>query len=79
MKEQLAQQLLNWYAIEARPLPWREDPAPYAVWISEIMAQQTRLETVIPYFERWMAQFPDIASLAATSQQDVLNAWEGLG
>ncbi len=79
MKFQLSQQLLKWYTQEGRSLPWRDDPAPYAVWVSEIMAQQTRLETVIPYYQRWMAQFPNIASLAAASQQEVLNAWEGLG
>ena len=79
MKDQLTQQLLKWYAMEGRSLPWRDNPAPYAVWVSEIMAQQTRLETVIPYFKRWMAQFSDIASLATASQQEVLNAWEGLG
>ncbi|MFN2146642.1 MAG: A/G-specific adenine glycosylase [Anaerolineales bacterium] len=79
MKDKFSQQLLDWYTREGRSLPWREAPAPYAVWVSEIMAQQTRLETVIPYYQRWMAQFTDIPSLAAASQQEVLNAWEGLG
>ncbi|MBN2046141.1 MAG: A/G-specific adenine glycosylase [Anaerolineales bacterium] len=79
MKEQLAHQLLDWYTRAGRSLPWRDDPAPYSIWISEIMAQQTRLETVIPYYQRWMARFPDIHSLAAASQQEVLNLWEGLG
>ena len=60
-------------------MPWRDHPDPYAVWVSEIMLQQTRVETVIPYFEKWMKLFPDIASLANASEQDVLNAWEGLG
>lgn len=80
--------LLAWYSRHARKLPWRvisgagvEDstPDPYLVWVSEIMLQQTRVETVIPYFERWMERFPTIAALAAASQQDVLAAWEGLG
>jgi len=77
--------LLSWYAQHARRLPWREGhatrgaPDPYRVWVSEIMLQQTRVETVIPYFERWMERFPTLASLAAASQQDVLAAWEGLG
>jgi A/G-specific adenine glycosylase len=77
--------LLRWYAQHARRLPWREKdptrgaPDPYRVWVSEIMLQQTRVETVIPYFERWMERFPSIASLAAASQQEVLAVWEGLG
>jgi A/G-specific adenine glycosylase len=75
----LAGQLLAWYGKNARRLPWRGHPDPYAVWVSEVMLQQTRVETVIPYFERWMARFPTIPSLAAASQQDVLAAWEGLG
>jgi A/G-specific adenine glycosylase len=75
----LATPLLNWYNIQARSLPWRGNPDPYAVWVSEIMLQQTRVETVIPYFEHWMRRFPTINSLALASQQDVLAAWEGLG
>jgi len=71
--------LLHWYAANARRLPWRGDPDPYAVWVSEIMLQQTRVETVIPYFQRWMERFPTIPALAAAAQQDVLAAWEGLG
>jgi A/G-specific adenine glycosylase len=71
--------LLTWYKSNARSLPWRGHPDPYAVWISEIMLQQTRVETVIPYFMRWMEQFASIEALAASSEQDVLNAWEGLG
>ena len=60
-------------------MPWRDHPDPYAVWVSEIMLQQTRVETVIPYFEKWMNLFPDINSLANAAERDVLNAWEGLG
>jgi A/G-specific adenine glycosylase len=71
--------LLAWYAQHARVLPWRGDNHPYAVWVSEVMLQQTRVETVIPYFERWMRRFPDLAVLAQASQHDVLSAWEGLG
>ncbi|MBI5951092.1 MAG: A/G-specific adenine glycosylase [Chloroflexi bacterium] len=71
--------LLNWYHKYGRTLPWRDHPDPYAVWVSEIMLQQTRVETVIPYFEKWMKLFPDAASLAAASEQEVLNVWEGLG
>jgi len=75
----IAKKLLDWYDIYKRDLPWRDDPIPYAVWVAEVMAQQTRLETVTPYFERWMARFPTIAILALASQQDVLTLWEGLG
>lgn len=71
--------LLAWYAQHARVLPWRGNCNPYAIWVSEVMLQQTRVETVIPYFERWMERFPTLASLAGASQQDVLAAWEGLG
>ncbi len=79
MASQFSQYLLAWYARHARRLPWRDHPDPYVVWVSEIMLQQTRVETVIPYFERWMQRFPDIHSLAAASQQEVLSVWEGMG
>jgi len=62
-----------------RDLPWRRSRTPYSVWISEVMLQQTQVATVIPYFERWMAEFPDVASLAAAPLDSVLKAWEGLG
>lgn len=75
----LAQNLLSWYQEHARSLPWRGHVSPYAVWVSEIMLQQTRVETVIPYFERWMKRFPSLALLAEASEEDVLHAWEGLG
>jgi A/G-specific adenine glycosylase len=71
--------LLTWYHKHGRTLPWRNHPDPYAVWVSEIMLQQTRVEAVIPYFEKWMRLFPDAKTLADASEQDVLNAWEGLG
>ena len=73
------EKLLLWYPSHARKLPWRDQPNPYRVWVSEIMLQQTRVETVIPYFERWMKKFPTIRTLAQASQQDVLSTWEGLG
>lgn len=60
-------------------MPWRDHPDSYAVWVSEIMLQQTRVETVIPYFEKWMKLFPNVNTLAKASERDVLNAWEGLG
>ncbi len=75
----LSSRLLNWYRRNKRTLPWRDHPDPYAVWVSEIMLQQTRVETVIPYFQKWMQRFPTIKALARADEQDVLNAWEGLG
>ena len=74
-----SQKILDWYAQHARELPWRGHPDPYAVWVSEIMLQQTRVETVIPYFQKWMQRFPSVFELAAAPQQEVLNFWEGLG
>jgi A/G-specific adenine glycosylase len=71
--------ILDWYSKHGRVLPWRGHPDPYAIWVSEIMLQQTRVETVIPYFERWMSRFQGIKELAAASEQDVLSQWEGLG
>jgi A/G-specific adenine glycosylase len=75
----LARKLLNWYSRHARVLPWRGHPDSYAVWVSEIMLQQTRVEAVIPYFERWMNRFPSIPDLASAPEQEVLSLWEGLG
>ncbi len=75
----LAEKLLQWYGLNARTLPWRGHPDAYAVWVSEIMLQQTRVETVIPYFNRWMEHFPSIAHLASAEEQEVLAFWEGLG
>ena len=77
--DRLAAKLLKWYNANQRTLPWRGHPSAYAVWVSEIMLQQTRVETVIPYFEKWMRLFPDVQALAKASEHDVLNAWEGLG
>lgn len=71
--------LLDWYQQQRRRLPWREDPQPYAVWISEIMLQQTRVEAVLPYFSRFLAAFPDVKSLAAAPEEQLLKLWEGLG
>ena len=79
MKTQIAKPLLRWYHARKRSLPWREQPEPYAVWVAEIMAQQTRLETMLPYYQLWMLTFPTVQALAAAREQQVLNAWEGLG
>ena len=75
----LSSKLLTWYHANKRTLPWRGHPSAYAVWVSEIMLQQTRVEAVVPYFERWMRLFPTVQELANASEHDVLNAWEGLG
>lgn len=75
----LQTRLLAWYRKNKRTLPWRGHPDPYAVWVSEIMLQQTRVETVVPYFERWMRLFPTVQALANASEQEVLHAWQGLG
>jgi len=76
----LSSRLLNWYNKNKRTLPWRlAGLSPYAVWVSEIMLQQTRVETVIPYYEKWLKLFPTLDALANASEHDVLNAWEGLG
>lgn len=71
--------LLEWYDRNARDLPWRFEQSPYRTWISEIMLQQTQVETVIPFYERWMAKFPNVEELAGASEQEVLTLWEGLG
>ena len=75
----LAKLTLNWYSRNARELPWRNHPDPYAIWVSEIMLQQTQVATVIPYFDRWMNRFPDIPALARATEGEVLVLWEGLG
>ncbi|HSO11783.1 MAG TPA: A/G-specific adenine glycosylase [Anaerolineales bacterium] len=75
----LQTRLLNWYHKNKRILPWRGHSDAYAVWISEIMLQQTRVEAVIPYFGKWMHLFPTVQALAEASGQEVLNVWEGLG
>jgi len=71
--------LLDWYDVSARDLPWRRTRDPYAIWVSEVMLQQTRVETVIPYFTRFLARFPTPAVLAAASEDEVLGLWSGLG
>ncbi len=74
-----SQELLSWFHIHKRTLPWRQNRDPYRVWVSEIMLQQTRVDTVIPYYERFMARFPTVAALAAAPEEEVLKCWEGLG
>ena len=71
--------LAGWYARFQRPLPWRQSPDSYGVWVSEVMLQQTQVQTVIPYYLRFMVRFPDLSSLARADLQSVLKLWEGLG
>ena len=75
----MAGPLLSWYDSHARSLPWRDSPKPYRVWISEIMLQQTRVEAVKPYFNRFMEELPDVNALAQVEDQRLLKLWEGLG
>ncbi|MGH7293472.1 MAG: A/G-specific adenine glycosylase, partial [Polyangiaceae bacterium] len=71
--------LVSWYRRVARDLPWRRTRDPYAIWVSETMLQQTRVETVLPYYRRFLAQLPDVASLAEAPEEQVLALWSGLG
>ena len=71
--------LLRWFRTAARKMPWRETLDPYRIWVSEIMLQQTRVETVAPYYGRFLLDFPDVGSLARAPLDAVLKAWEGLG
>ncbi len=78
--EQLAGSLLPWFDAHGRhDLPWQADPTPYRVWVSEVMLQQTQVETVKPYFERFMTRFLNVAALAAAPQDEVMRLWSGLG
>ncbi|RFU62995.1 A/G-specific adenine glycosylase [Peribacillus glennii] len=71
--------LISWFEKEQRELPWRKDQDPYKVWVSEIMLQQTRVETVIPYFNRFIEWFPTLEDFAEADEEKILKAWEGLG
>ena len=71
--------LLDWFARSARDLPWRRGRTPYRAWVAEVMLQQTRVETVVPYYERFLARFPTVQALAEASLEEALKAWEGLG
>ncbi len=75
----ISRALLAWFRTAARPMVWRETRDPYRIWVSEIMLQQTRVETVDPYYRRFLSKFPDVVSLAQARQDEVLKAWEGLG
>ncbi|RMG95930.1 MAG: A/G-specific adenine glycosylase [Chloroflexi bacterium] len=76
---EIAAKLLAWWDADHADLPWRRTRDPYAIWVAEVMLQQTQISTVIPYFERWMARFPTVEALAGASLSEVLKMWEGLG
>jgi A/G-specific adenine glycosylase len=79
LRRAVTRRLLPWFARHRRDLPWRRNRSPYRVWVSELMLQQTRVDTVIPYFRRFMTRFPSVSRLAAAPLPEVLKAWEGLG
>lgn len=74
-----SRKLFKWYDVHHRKLPWRQTRDPYKIWISEVMLQQTTVPAVIPYYEKWLSQFPDIQTLSSAPLQQVLKAWQGLG
>lgn len=77
--KRIRKQLIDWYRAHRRPLPWRETTDPYAIWVSEVMLQQTQVATVIPYYHRFLDDFPSVHDLAQAELQQVLKRWEGLG
>ncbi len=77
--QELIPLLLTWYRTHRRALPWREEPTPYHVWLSEVMLQQTRIEAVIPYYERFLRELPSVRDLAACPDDKLMKLWEGLG
>jgi A/G-specific adenine glycosylase len=77
--DRVTESLLSWFSLNARDLPWRHDPTPYRVWVSEAMLQQTRVQTAMGYFERFVKALPDIPSLAGASEPALMKLWEGLG
>lgn len=79
MSSSIAKKLTTWFVEHQRDLPWRGNSSPYEIWVLEVMAQQTKLETVLPFYQRWLERFPTLSDLATASQQDVLMLWEGLG
>lgn len=76
---EIRKKLLHWYRNNRRDLPWRRSADPYAIWVSEIMLQQTRVDAVIPYYERFLRRFPNTAALASAQTEEVLSYWSGLG
>ena len=79
MKNVFAGSLNRWFNKNARKLPWRETTDPYKIWISEVMLQQTTVNAVIPYYERWIKEFPSVDHVAKAPLQKILKQWQGLG
>ena len=79
LRDHLIQRILSWFERNARDLPWRHSKDPYHIWVSEVMLQQTQVETVIPYYHRFLSRFPTIRSLAEASMDEVLKVWENMG
>lgn len=78
-RRRISEPLLSWYVTARRDLPFRRTRDPYAIWVSEVMLQQTQVSTMLPYYEQWMRRFPDVAALARAKEQEVLHAFQGLG
>src|SRR5271157_4181845 len=78
-RRKIVSRLLAWFGNNARDLPWRRTTDPYAIWVSEIMLQQTQVKTVLPYWQRWMRELPEMAALARASRSKIHKLWEGLG
>src|SRR3989344_1859170 len=74
-----SKKLLKWYHSRTRPMPWRGEKDSYKIWLSEVMLQQTQVETVIPYYKKWLKKFPTLKHVARASEDEVLKLWEGLG
>lgn len=79
MQDTITKPLLKWYGENKRVLPWREKKNPYEIWVSEIMLQQTKVEAVKPFYERFMRELPNVAALAVCPEEKLLKLWEGLG
>ena len=79
MTSSISEHIINWYSHHQRDLPWRKIRNPYFIWVSEVMLQQTQVETVIPYYERFLSRFPTVETLAKASLQDILKVWENMG
>ena len=79
ISDALARRLLAWFARSARDIAWRRERTPYRVWVAEVMLQQTQVETVVPYYGRFLARFPTVQALAQSPLEEVLKIWEGLG
>ena len=76
---EISSSLLSWFDLDKRDLPFRNNRNPYRIWVSEIMLQQTKVETVIPYYNKWIKSYPNIVSVYESNESSLLKSWEGLG